>query len=247
MDWTIPLILLGAFAGGFVNGLTGFGTAMAAMPLWLMVAPPIVVAQISAACGAAGQLQTIRAIWHAVTWRHVAPICVAGLAGMPVGLWLLPQVAAGSFKLGFGTLLVVYCLFMLLANGRVRLTKRRPALDLTIGFAGGITGGLAGLSGAFPTMWATVQGWSKGEKRALIQMFNLAILSSMLVGSAVVGLLTLDVLRAVMIALPGTIVGSQIGSWLYRRLDEKRFDRIVLAVLFVSGVILIASWVQSTG
>jgi uncharacterized membrane protein YfcA len=31
----LAMLLIGALAGGFVNGLTGFGTGLTALPLWL--------------------------------------------------------------------------------------------------------------------------------------------------------------------------------------------------------------------
>ena len=35
-DWdTLTMVLVGALAGGFVNGLTGFGTGLTALPFWL--------------------------------------------------------------------------------------------------------------------------------------------------------------------------------------------------------------------
>jgi hypothetical protein len=34
------LLLIGALAGGFVSGLTGFGTALMALGIWLYVLPP---------------------------------------------------------------------------------------------------------------------------------------------------------------------------------------------------------------
>ena len=37
---TYVLLFLGAFAGGFVSGLAGFGTALMALGIWLYVLPP---------------------------------------------------------------------------------------------------------------------------------------------------------------------------------------------------------------
>jgi uncharacterized membrane protein YfcA len=39
--------------------------------------------------------------------------------------------------------------------------------------------------------------------------------------------------------LPGTIAGARFGSWLYKRLDVRRFDRLVLCVLLALGHALI--------
>ena len=52
----------------------------------------------------------------------------------------------------------------------------KPA-DMAIGFAGGIMGGLAGLSGPLPILWASVRGWGKAERRGVFQVFNWTILS----------------------------------------------------------------------
>ena len=43
----IVIILIGAVAGGLVNGLTGFGTALTAIGLWLSVLAPPVAATLA--------------------------------------------------------------------------------------------------------------------------------------------------------------------------------------------------------
>ena len=41
------LLFAGAFAGGFVSGLAGFGTALMALGLWLYILPPTVAVSTS--------------------------------------------------------------------------------------------------------------------------------------------------------------------------------------------------------
>jgi uncharacterized protein len=235
----ITLILAGALAGGFVNGLTGFGTALTAMPFWLQAVPPAIAAQLAAAGGAIGQLQTLPAIWHAIDWRRVAPFILAGLAGVPLGTWLLPHVSIRTFKLGVGIVLVAYCSLLLLTQRRFVVVGGGRLADVLVGLGGGFLRGLAGLSGPLPTIWASLKTWGRDEKRALFQTFNFAILSAMLAASAVAGLMTMELLRALLIALPGTIAGARFGGWVYKRLDVRRFDRLVLCVLMASGLALI--------
>ena len=62
MDLTsvqITLILVGALAGGLVNGLTGFGTALTALGIWLFALQPTVAATLVIICSVASQLQTL--------------------------------------------------------------------------------------------------------------------------------------------------------------------------------------------
>jgi uncharacterized membrane protein YfcA len=46
---------------------------------------------------------------------------------------------------------------------------------------------------------------------------------------------------ALAVAIPGTLAGSWLGMALYQRLDDRRFDRVVLFVLLLSGLGLIWS------
>ncbi|MEL6297897.1 MAG: sulfite exporter TauE/SafE family protein [Pseudomonadota bacterium] len=238
--WDAALIFLGALAGGFVNGLTGFGTGITAMPFWLLTAPPVIAAQLAAGCGLAGQLQTLPKIWRSIDWRLSARFVPAGLVGVPLGVWALPHIPIDVFKLGIGVLLIVFCAVMLLAGASARLSRVHPVADGVAGFSGGLLAGVAGLSGPIPTAWALVQDWTRDQKRALFQTFNAIILAAMLAASAVAGLMSFAFLKAMAIALFGTTLGVLAGSFIYGRLNTRGFDRVVLVVLLVSGVVIVA-------
>jgi len=233
------IVLAGALAGGFVNGLTGFGTGLMALPLWLQALEPVVAAQLVSAASVVGHAWTLPAAWPAIDWRRLAPLLLAGFAGVPIGTWLLAWISLPTFKLGLGLLLVAYCTLMLVAAGRVQIAAGGRAREAAVGLAGGVLGGLAGLSGALPTVWAALEGWTKERRRVVFQAFNATILSAMLVASLVQGLVGARFLAAMAIALPGTLAGAWLGAALYERLDDRRFDRIVLFLLLVSGVGLV--------
>ncbi len=239
MQLETALLLLGAFAGAFVNGLTGFGTGLTALVFWLHAVPPVVAGPLVCACSVVAQVQALPGIWHALDWRRLAPFVIAGGIGVPIGTWLLPRLPVTTIKLGLGVLLVAYCSVMLLGRIHAVYAKENRALDGLVGLAGGVLGGIAGLSGVLPTIWASLRGWSKDERRAIFQGFNLSILSLALVSYAVAGLLDGRFGKAFLLALPATLVGSFAGQWLYRRLSDDTFTRIVLLVLLAAGVSLV--------
>ena len=236
---TLALIVAGAFVGGFVNGLTGFGTALSGLPLWLQAVEPLVAAQLASACSIVGHVASIPHVWHAADWRRLAPMLVAGLIGVPIGTMILPLIPLNTFRMTVGLVLIVYCSFMLFAAGRVRLAAGGPVAEAVVGFAGGILGGIAALSGTLPTIYAALKGWPKDQRRVFFQAFNFTLLTAMLLASAVQGLIGLKFLIALAIAVPGTLLGSQLGIRTYRKLDDRRFDRVVLFVLLLSGVGLV--------
>lgn len=232
---------LGALAGGFVAGLAGFGTGITAMGIWLYALSPSVAATLVVVCSAASQIQTLPKIWHAVDRKRVLPFIIPGLIGVPFGTALLSSIDVRTFKIGIGCLLLAYTTNTLLLGRRPANHWGGRAADGTVGLFGGILGGLAGLSGPLPTMWASYRGWSKDQSRAVFQAFNLSILSAALLSHAVSGFMTRELGYAVLAALPFTLLGSWLGVTLYSRVSEEKFSRIVLVLLGLSGLILIVT------
>lgn len=235
----ILLILAGAALGGFVNGLSGFGTTLVALPFWLYAVSPVVAAQLGAAGGIVGHLQALPSIWPLVQWRKVQPYILAGLVGVPIGTTLLPMLDARFFKLTVGSVIILFCAFQLIMPNRQRMNHVGWIADAGVGFLGGFLGGLAGMSGPLPTMWASLRGLAKDEKRVLFLTFNGTILTAMIVASAIQGLLSWEFGRALLISIPASIIGAKLGTVAYHRLEAKRYDHVVLTLLLLCGISLL--------
>lgn len=235
------VVVAGAFAGGFASGLTGFGLGLVALGIWLHAIGPAEAAALLAICSIFSQLQTIPQIWHAIDWRRVGPMIAAGLLGLPLGIWLLPRIDPETFRLGAGILLVAFSGLLLAIPARPLVTTGGRGAEGAIGFLGGVLGGLGGLSGPPPIVWAALRGWSKEERRGVFQAFNLSILAASAFVHVVAGSATASVGWHVVVALPATLLGAWLGFRAYLRLSDRGFHRIVLALLFVSGLGLIVT------
>jgi uncharacterized membrane protein YfcA len=233
------LLLVGALAGGIVNGLTGFGTALTALGIWLYAIDPVVASSLVILCSTTAQLQTMHLIWRAIGWRRVLTFILPGVLGVPIGTFLLPHIDPWLFKIAVGGFLVAYSAYVLARKIAIKSDWGGSAADGVVGFFGGILGGLAGLSGVLPVVWTDVRGWAKEQRRSVLQTFNMAILSLALVLHAVSGLLTRQVAVAAIVALPGTIAGAWLGAFVYRRLADHSYQRVIMVLLLLSGVALI--------
>lgn len=184
------IVLAGALLAGFVNGLAGFGTGLVALGLWLHVVDPVLASPLVVICSVAAQMLSLLSIKPVFNLNRLYPFLIGGLLGVPVGVMILNHIEVGSFRVAVGTFLFIYCSAML-ASRRLPVIDRggKPA-DGAVGFAGGVLGGAAGLSGALPTVWCGLKGWGKAEQRAVYQPFNLAILSWALVAQAQQGFIT---------------------------------------------------------
>src|SRR6202165_4282929 len=166
------LLLLGALAGGFVSGLAGFGTALMTLGIWLYVLPPAVAVPLVLICSIVAQTSALPAIWRSIDFKLVWPFLVGGLAGVPLGTMLVAYADPHIFRLSVGALLLVVPTALYSHRRPSALSIGGKAADTGVGFAGGILGGMAGLSGPIPILWASVRGWGKDERRGVFRAFH---------------------------------------------------------------------------
>ena len=235
------LLFLGALASGFVAGLAGFGTALMALGIWLYVLPPSIAVPLVLICSIVAQTSTLPTMWRLIDFKLVWPFLIGGLAGVPLGIVLVADADPRVFKLSVGILLLVFPAALYFNRKPMALSFGGRAADAAIGFAGGILGGLAGLSGPLPILWASVRGWGKDERRGIFQTFNWTVLSAALCLQAGTGFITREVVWLALLALPSTLFGAWLGARTYHALSDRNFRDVVLGLLFLSGIGLVWS------
>lgn len=235
------LLFVGALAGGFVSGLAGFGTALMALGIWLYVLPPSLAVTLVLICSVVAQTSTLPSMWKNFDLGLVWPFLIGGLVGVPLGTMLVAHADPGVFKLTIGLFLLVFPVARHFNRNLPALHFGGKVADGAIGFAGGILGGLAGLSGPLPILWASLRGWSKHERRGVFQIFNWTVLVAALCLHAISGLVEPNVVWLALVALPGTIAGAWLGARVYHAMSDRNFGDVVLGLLFLSGIGLVWS------
>lgn len=235
------LVALGAGVAGFVQGLSGFAFGLVAMSIWAWTVDPMLAAVLAVFGALVGQLIAAFTVRRAFDRALLLPFLLGGLAGVPLGVWLLPRMDVPVFKACLGGLLVLWAPAMLLSDRLPRLGRGARLGDALAGLGGGVAAGVAGFAGAIPTLWCTLRGLPRDAARAVIQNFNLAML---LVSFAIhlgAGNVALSMLPLLAIVAAFVLVPVLLGARLYVGLSELAFRRIVLGLLTASGVALLAS------
>lgn len=245
MDSLTLIIIAGAAAAGFVQGLSGFAFAMCAMAFWAWTVDPQLAAVVVVGCSVVGQALTIIAARRGFNLKRTLPFIVGGVLGVPIGIAILPAIDQVAFRAAVGGFLALYCPTMLFFGGKAHIAKERPAANGSFGFVGGILGGIGGFAGAVPTLWASLQAWSKDEQRAIIQWFNLSMHVVTITGYGVSGLLTAERANWLLVAIPAMLIPSLLGARLYTRISDAAFRRLILAILALTGVALLISSVPT--
>lgn len=240
MDSTLWLLAGGAALAGFVQGLSGFAFGLVATSIWAWWLPPQLVAAMSVFGAMTGQVAAVLVARRPMQWPRLAPLLAGGLCGLPLGVWLLPQVDSVTFQFGLGALLALWCPMMLLSRHIPRVAFGGRWADALAGVAGGVAGALGGFTGPLPTLWCTLRGWDKDTLRGVIQNFNLVMLSATFVSYLASGLVTTAMLPQMAVVAPALLVPVLLGARLYAGISPEAFRRVVLAVLTCAGLALLA-------
>ncbi len=227
------------FVAALASGLAGFAFALIASGVYLHVLEPAAAVALVLAGSIATQAVTIFRLRAGIVWPRLWPFLVGGVIGVPIGTLLLDKLDATTFRLVIGLFLVAYSLFMLAVKHPPQITAGGRAADGAVGLIGGLMGGLAGLSGALPTVWCGLRGWSRDEQRGVYQPFIVAMQGLGLATLAGAGVVGADTWIAFAICLPGLLAGAFLGLALYSRVNDQGFRRIVLGLLLVSGLALL--------
>jgi uncharacterized membrane protein YfcA len=233
-------VIAGAALAGFVQGLSGFGFGLTAMSIWAWTLDPKLAAVLSVSGALTGQVVAAVTVRRGWDLRRLVPFIAGGLVGLPVGLAILPRLDVPMFKSVLGVFLVVVCPLMFF-SARLPQVRGGRFGDAVAGAAGGVMSGIGGFSGVVPTLWLTLRGWPKDEQRSVIQSFNLAMLAASFVGFLMSGFIMRPMLPLLVLVPPAMLLPSLLGARLYGRISDQDFRKVVLGLLFASGIALLAS------
>ncbi|MGH7155540.1 MAG: sulfite exporter TauE/SafE family protein [Acetobacteraceae bacterium] len=238
---TLAIVVLGTCCGGFIQGMSGFAFGLVSMSIWVWSIEPRLAAPMVVWGSWVGQILSFIAVRRRIDWRRVVPFVLGGALGVPLGAWLLRYVDVLLFRHFVGVLLLVYCSIMLAAKHLPAVQRGGRVADGTVGWIGGLMGGLGGLTGPAPTLWCTLRGWDKDTQRGIFGVFNLTMHSLTLTSYAIDGTLTVSMMPILAMMVPVAIVPTFAGGRLYRRFSQEAFRRLVLWVLLGSGIALLVA------
>ena len=134
----------------------------------------------------------------------------------------------------------------MLATSRLpRIEKGGRLADAGVGVLGGIMAPLSGFSGLAPALWCTLRGYTKDEHRAVLQNFNLVVLSATLVSLVWSGRLHTGLLPQMGVVAGSLVIPSVWGSKIYIGMSPTAFRNGVLWLLILAGVVMLAAALRS--
>ena len=239
-----PLVFLAWFLGGFINGVSGMGAAMVALPIVACVL------EMSEAVPATCLVAVTLAVYVAWMYRahaRVAPIipmllgCIPGLI---IGVCVLRVVPGIWLQGGLGAALIIYVAWQLLHRAGTAHPESVRGCAVS-GFASGFANAAISFSGPPVAIYALYVGWDKDTTRGTLSLYFLGISICTCIVQAAAGLYTPVVVKAALWGMPGALVGLVVSLPVARFVRESVFQGILLVMIAFAGSVCIIRAVES--
>jgi hypothetical protein len=234
-EWIAGAVIVAV--ASFVYGLAGFGIGLVSLAFLPFVMSPVTAVVLMTIYTVVFSTAMLVPLRREVRLRDLVHLGAGTVAGTPLGVWILAALPATVLTRLIGLTLIVIVALEWLGVYPERLTGRRWAL--AAGVTAGVAGGAVGTPGPPVILYTAAQGWSPRAVKGTLQAFFLVNQAAILVGYWWAGLLTAEVGRATVLFFVPAALTLGLGVALFNRVDQAGFRRIIFAVLFVSGVVLL--------
>ena len=230
----LPAIFL---AASFTQGVSGFGTALVAMPFLTMFMKVQTAAPLCMLNGLiiTGYL-TLRLKRH-IPWRRVAPLMTGTIPGIGIGIYFLKNFDSTALQVALGVFITAYAIHSLATRPKARPLS--PAWGYLAGFLTGVIGSAFSAGGPPTIVYITMSEQDKDTIKATLSSFFFANGVITAAGHAISGLTTATVLHHLMFSAPATIAGVLFGSACYGKIKAATYIKVILYLLIAMGVMMV--------
>lgn len=229
---TIALGLIVA-AASFLQGLTGFGFALIALPLLSLLIPLKTAVPLLIMLALVISAYLSYQLRHDIRFKTIKVLFLSTLPAIPLGSYALAHFPSQPLSIIVGLLMVSFTSFQFLYKPAPKQLGVVPtALS---GFISGLLAASIGAGGPPVIVYTAIQGWSKNETKSTLAFYFTLIGFLVLTTHAWNGLVTPRVINLFLATFPAMLIGMWGGTWAYKHLSDHGYKKIALAIVFVLG------------
>jgi uncharacterized membrane protein YfcA len=229
-----------AFLAAGTQSLTGFGFALVMVPLLSLIWDVKLAVVTSALLNTVAILPLTVEIRRSIRPWKVAPLVLGSLLGIPVGIVILDRIHPEALKIMVAAVVIAASLVLYFAP-RIRLEGGGIGSPLLAGMLSGMLRASTSMGGPPAVLYMLSREREMEEFRSTLLAFFLPSGLLTVIGLAIVGRMTPEVLGTSAVALPALAIGLLAGAWLRLRVPQEVFQTLVLAVLVFTGIGVIVS------
>ncbi len=226
------------FLAALIQGISGFGSALVAVPLLSLFLPLSTVVPLIALLSITVTVANLWHVRHALQLAPLYPLLAGSLIGLPLGLFFLIKAPEAWLLGSLGCLISAYAGMSLI--GRQPRWRWLSRAGLPLGVASGALGAAFSTNGPPVILHVAARDdWNADQRKAVLSGFFLISGVMTAATHALGGLTTPDVLIWLAWGIWPMVFGSLLGIWLYTRLGEHDYRQLVFGLILVMGAMLI--------
>jgi len=224
---------------GFIQGLTGFGSALVAIPLLSFI---LDIKTAVPLCMLNGLIITG---YLAITLRRhldrnkILPLVIGSIPGVITGVVLLKNFDSSLIRNSIGILLIAYSLYNLIITPKP--LNPGKAWGYLAGYLTGTIGAAFSAGGPPAIIYTTLTSWKKDEIKATLTGFfiiNGLFTATVHAASGITTLITVQIFAA---TAPFVLLGTVLGSRVSGRINQKTYLQLIYLFLIVMGIMILVT------
>ncbi|NLB76589.1 MAG: sulfite exporter TauE/SafE family protein [Crenarchaeota archaeon] len=224
------------FAGAFVQGLSGFGSAM----VWMSFLPLLVSYEVAAAMvpfmlGILGLVVTLQLFRH-VQWKVAIVPLVVSFMSTSLGVWIMSMTTVKTMQIVLGFFLFLIGIYFFVTSKNPVVIKPTPVNGGIAGFIAGVFTGLLNIGGPPLAIYYNQATDEPIQYKANLEFNFFVMYGWAAVMKAMQGAVTPEFKAIFLPALAGLVAGTAIGLKLFGKFDKKIVSYLVWSMLVVMGL-----------
>ncbi|MEP0266406.1 sulfite exporter TauE/SafE family protein [Dokdonia sp.] len=236
MDTTLLLLIIGIFTGFFIQTIIGFAGALISLPFLLFVMPlPDAIAYITIFYAISSPIYIYRE-WKQIDKVLLKKLIISSIIGVVVGGVVLLYSQPSILKKALGVFIILFVINKVRSKKEFKFSSK---FEYLFGFLGGFFSGVFSTGG--PLYVIAVKNTVIDLKTFRATMFGVLGLVTLIRLPVLVfgGVLQFGQLYYSLIVLPFFILALVLGKKVYLKLNETLLTKVILALLMVSGILLL--------
>ena len=241
MDSLLLALNLAVLLGALLQAASGIGFGVIAGPMILIALNDGSAIQVTSILSLLIAVVLLPSVLRHVERAILRRFLIGSLAGLPLGLAAFIWFPVAALKLLAGFSILLLCLMLLRRRASGLLAQPGAGLDHATGVvSGAMSVGLA-MPGPVAAVRLAALTYPKEATRATIRLLFVVSYSVAIAAQAAANGLSGETLRLSLGLVPATLIGIGLGALLSRRLSERWFHRVILAILLATAVSLLLS------
>jgi len=221
------------FGAAMLQGLSGFGFSLLALPFLTLLLPPIIVVPLLVIFSLLVNSVNFISVMRFLDIKRIWFLLVGGLTGIPLGAYFLKHIDQKFLTLGISAAVIFFCLILIIGY---RKKIGNPLALFPVGIISGIFCAGISLSGPPVIIFLASRKVTKNYFRANLAFYFLILNIVTVFVYLNNRMVSPEIITRCLMYLPALVLGLILGNIFAWKISEILFRKIILSILLITGL-----------